>query len=108
MYGLSSLITTALAAASFVVGSPTLRAPSYAGYLISTFSDASPKVQFHLSNGNNALSYRFLNGGQPVLASTVGTRGVRDLFLTSNSARTQWYLIATGEAIRLPARMEEI
>lgn len=69
----------------------------YAGYLISTFSDPNPAVQMYLSNGNSPSNYTFLNGAQPVLASTVGTRGVRDIYLTSNSARTQWYIIATGK-----------
>ena len=73
------------------------RDESYVGYLISTFSDATPAVQFHLSNGNDAGSYSFLNGGQPVLTSTVGTKAVRDVFLAHNSARTAFYLIATGK-----------
>jgi hypothetical protein len=47
-------------------------ASTYTGYLISTFSDANPSVQFHLSNGNDATSFTFLNRGQPVLRSNVG------------------------------------
>jgi len=70
----------------------------YVGYLISTESDAVPKVQFHLSNGNNASSFSFLNHGQPVLNSTVGTRGIRDVFLAHDDARTHFYLLATGQA----------
>ncbi|KAI5360181.1 putative glycosyl hydrolase, five-bladed beta-propellor domain superfamily [Septoria linicola] len=70
-------------------------APQYAGYLISTFSDPNPAVQWWLSNGNDPGSYTFLNNGQAILPSTVGTRGVRDIFLTHNSARTKWFLLAT-------------
>ena len=73
------------------------RQTAFSGYLISTFSDANPKVQLYLSNGNSPTSFTKLNKGNAVLASTVGTKGVRDIFLTSNSARTQWYMIATGE-----------
>lgn len=72
------------------------RQPSYVGYLISTFSDANPKVQWYLSNGNSPTSFTKLNKGNPVLTSTVGTKAVRDVFLASNSARTQYYMIATG------------
>jgi Zn/Cd-binding protein ZinT len=74
------------------------RAESYVGYLVSTFSDVTPAVQFHLSKGNDAGSYTFLNKGQPVLKSTVGTKGVRDIFLAHDGARTKYYMIATGES----------
>jgi hypothetical protein len=72
------------------------RQSSYVGYLISTFSDANPKVQWYMSNGNSPTSFTKLNKGNPVLTSTVGTKAVRDVFLASNSARTQHYMIATG------------
>lgn len=67
----------------------------YVGYLISTFSDPTPQVQWHLSDGLDASSFRFLNNGQPVLESTVGMRGVRDIFLTTNTARSEYFIIAT-------------
>lgn len=83
----------------FITASPieaSKREVTYAGYLISTFSDASPKVEQYLSNGNSATKFVRLNKGNPILTSTVGTKAVRDVFLASNSARTQFYLIATG------------
>ncbi|KAI4861801.1 glycoside hydrolase family 43 protein [Hypoxylon rubiginosum] len=90
-----SLFTAALA--SVVAASPTAprQTSSYVGYLISTFSDAIPEVQFHLSDGTSATSFSFLNGGGPVLASSVGTKAVRDIFLATNSARSEYYLLAT-------------
>lgn len=95
-------ILTAVASAALVAANPVPRqATNYVGYLISTFSDANPKVQFHLSNGNSASSFKFLNKGQPVLTSTVGTKAVRDVFLTTNAARSEWYIIATGEYLDL-------
>ncbi|KAI1804011.1 glycoside hydrolase family 43 protein [Daldinia bambusicola] len=92
-----TLLATALASA--VVASPTVprQASNYVGYLVSTFSDANPRIQFHLSNGNSASSFKFLNKGQPVLASTVGTKAARDIFLATNSARSEWYLLATDK-----------
>ncbi|KAK0639968.1 hypothetical protein B0T16DRAFT_519187 [Cercophora newfieldiana] len=69
---------------------------TYVGYLISTFSDNNPAVQWHLSRGNDPGTYSMLNGGKPVLKSTVGTRAVRDVFLATNSARSEWFMICTG------------
>jgi hypothetical protein len=75
------------------------RAENYVGYLVSTFSDVTPAVQFHLSEGNDAGSYTFLNKGQPVLKSTVGTKGVRDVFLAHDNARKKYFMIATGISV---------
>lgn len=77
------------------------RATNYVGYLVSTFTDASPTVQFHLSKGNYPGSFYLLNKAQPIFASTVGTKGVRDLYLAHNSARTKFYLLATGMIIHM-------
>ncbi|KAH7275511.1 hypothetical protein NW759_007343 [Fusarium solani] len=68
---------------------------NYVGYLISTFSDPTPQVQWHLSDDDSASSFKFLNGGKPVLTSNVGTKGVRDIFLTTNAARSEYFIIAT-------------
>jgi Zn/Cd-binding protein ZinT len=96
---LSALAAITIPNASAAPASSSLqtRAESYVGYLVSTFSDVAPAVQFHLSKGNDAGSYTFLNKGQPVLNSTVGTKGVRDIFLAHDGARTKYYMIATGE-----------
>ncbi|KAI0183739.1 family 43 glycoside hydrolase [Xylaria flabelliformis] len=91
-----TLIITALMSA--VASSPIEigQTSNYVGYLVSTFSDASPQVQFYLSNGNSPTNFSFLNKGKPVLASTVGTKGVRDIFLATNAARSEYYILATG------------
>ncbi|KUI65416.1 hypothetical protein VM1G_00093 [Cytospora mali] len=90
-------LAVATALAVLASGSPYPRQTdeTYVGYLISTFTDAVPKVQQYLSNGNSASSFTFLNDGQPVLASTVGTKAVRDIFLAKNDDRTEFFLIAT-------------
>lgn len=96
---LSYTIAAAAAVVSLVTATPVQndkRQSSYVGYLISTFSDVNPKVQWYLSNGNSPTSFVKLNKGNPVLTSTVGTKAVRDVFLASNAARTQYYMIATG------------
>ncbi|KAJ4343940.1 hypothetical protein N0V95_006517 [Ascochyta clinopodiicola] len=95
---ISYSIAAATALSTFVSATPVhgeKRQSGYAGYLISTFSDVNPKVQWYLSNGNSPTSFTKLNKGNPVLISTVGTKAVRDVFLASNGARTQHYMIAT-------------
>lgn len=103
-----TLLATALSASSFAkaipADSPRPANSKYFGYLISTFSDPTPQVQWHLSDGNSASTFHFLNGGKPVLTSNVGTRGVRDIFLTTNTARSEFFTIATG---RLPKHFQE-
>lgn len=91
----TSATATAIPAAA--AAAAARQTSEYAGYLISTFTDADPRVQWHLSDGNSAASFSFLNGGSPVLGSTVGTTGVRDIYLATNSARSEFYLIATGK-----------
>lgn len=94
----SCSLAAATALLSFGAASPVeKRQSSYAGYLISTFSDVNPTVQWYLSNDNSPTNFSKINGGNPVLTSTVGTKAVRDVYLTSNGVRDQFYLIATGE-----------
>ena len=54
----------------------------------------------HLSNGNNALSYRALSldgtsSTQAILRSDVGTTGVRDSFIVPSQDGKKFWLIAT-------------
>ncbi|KAL4905548.1 hypothetical protein BDW74DRAFT_177918 [Aspergillus multicolor] len=69
--------------------------PEYAGYLLSTFTDANPAVYWYISSAEDPLAFKPLNGGDPVLSSTVGTRGTRDIFLTSNEGRSEYFIITT-------------
>src|SRR3569833_2537926 len=67
---LLELILAVLLAPS--VGASEQANSSYVGYLISTFSDKNPTVQWYLSKGNDPSTYSFLNKKQPILRSTVG------------------------------------
>ncbi|KAL4863068.1 hypothetical protein BDV12DRAFT_189940 [Aspergillus spectabilis] len=67
----------------------------YVGYLLSTFTDVNPQVFWYLSDAADPLAFTPLNGGNPVLGSTVGTQAVRDIFLTSNEERSEYFVIAT-------------
>jgi len=63
----------------------SIRAPrhgrEYVGYLyahVKRESAAGEQIYFALSDGNDPLHFHDLNGGKPVLYSTVGECGVRD------------------------------
>ena len=76
------------------------------------------KIYFAASNGNDALSWQELNGGEPVLSSTKGTTGLRDPFIMRSHDGDTFYLLATdlsigsgtgwGEAVRDGSRYLEI
>ncbi|RAH76574.1 arabinosidase [Aspergillus japonicus CBS 114.51] len=92
---ISSLFSaTALVAAATGAVLPRQDA-SYYGYLLSTFTDADPRVFWYLSTAENPLAFTALNGGSPVLESTVGTKAVRDVFLTANQEKSEYFVIAT-------------
>lgn len=72
--------------------------PSLVGYLGAIFLGADPYVYFYLSNGNDALTLKSLNKGQPILRPTVGTGGVRDPYLVQGGgaeAGRKWYIVGT-------------
>ncbi|TDC73422.1 family 43 glycosylhydrolase [Streptomyces hainanensis] len=74
-------------------------AEPYAGYLFTYFTGEGTadgeQVHFALSRGNDPLNWRELNGGNPVLTSTLGDLGVRDPFVIRSPAGDRFYLIAT-------------
>lgn len=75
------------------------QAPRYAGYLFVYFAgDATPdgeQIRFALSRGNDPLHWRELNGGRPVLTSTVGDKGVRDPYIVRAPGDDRFYILAT-------------
>ncbi|KAK0617303.1 glycosyl hydrolase [Immersiella caudata] len=74
------------------------RADPNAGYLGVFFLGADPYVYFYLSNGNNAVSMKALNRGQPIMRPTKGTGGVRDPTIIPGGgaeAGKKWYIIGT-------------
>ncbi len=72
------------------------------GYAFAYFtgdSIAGEKIHFAASQGNNALKWTELNGGQPALTSTLGTKGLRDPFLIRSPEGDKFFLIATDLSI---------
>ncbi|KAF4807443.1 hypothetical protein CGCSCA5_v013327 [Colletotrichum siamense] len=72
--------------------------PSLTGYLGAFFLGADPYVYLYLSNGNNAVSFRALNSGSPVIKPTKGTGGVRDPAIVEGGGAEKgkkWYIVGT-------------
>ncbi|KAK5633579.1 hypothetical protein RRF57_009293 [Xylaria bambusicola] len=77
-------------------------ADAYAGYAFAYFtgnSRAGEKIHLAASNGNNALNWVELNGEQPVLTSTAGTKGLRDPFILRSHDGSKFFLLATDLSI---------
>jgi hypothetical protein len=71
---------------------------AYAGYLYVHFKRETvdgEQLHFALSGGNDALHFDDLNGGKPVLCSTLGERGVRDPHIVRSHEGDRFYLVAT-------------
>lgn len=104
--GIRRFLTAALAAALVAAGLsstpvPEAAAATNAGYLFvyfrgEGFSDGE-QIYYELSKGNDPLNYTQLNGGKPVLASTVGTKGVRDPFIVRSPQGDKFYLMGTDQ-----------
>ena len=73
------------------------------GYLFVTFrGEATPRTeQIYFMVSESGRDWEALNGGQPVLLSTVGEEGVRDPFILRSPDNTHFYLIATDLSIHL-------
>ncbi|CCF32859.1 glycosyl hydrolase family 43 [Colletotrichum higginsianum] len=93
----------------------------FEGYAFSYFtgsSRAGENIFFAASEGNNALEWTELNGGQPAITSSYGTKGLRDPFLIRSPEGDTFYLIATdlsigsgtswGDAVRIGSRYLEV
>ncbi|KAH7305105.1 beta-xylosidase/Xylanase [Rhexocercosporidium sp. MPI-PUGE-AT-0058] len=97
------------------------RALSYEGYAFAYFtgnSIAGEKIYLAASKGNDALQWNELNKAQPILASTKGTKGLRDPFVIRSHEGDKFYLLATdlsigsgtswGDSVRIGSRYLEI
>lgn len=73
--------------------------PPYTGYLFAYFTGEGTadgeQIRYALSRGDDPLHWRELNGGRPVLTSTIGERGLRDPFLIRSPEGDRFFLLAT-------------
>ncbi|KAI1419770.1 glycosyl hydrolase [Xylaria sp. FL1777] len=77
-------------------------ADAYDGYAFLYFTGdtkAGENIYIAASNGNDALNWAELNGGQPVLTSTAGTKGLRDPFIIRSHDGSKFYVLATDLSI---------
>ncbi|KAI4683457.1 uncharacterized protein J4E88_004633 [Alternaria novae-zelandiae] len=75
---------------------------AFEGYAFAYFTGnslAGEKIYLAASEGNNALAWRELNNGEPVLASTEGTKGLRDPFVIRSPEGDRFFLLATDLSI---------
>ncbi|KAF7680574.1 glycoside hydrolase family 43 protein [Alternaria burnsii] len=93
----------------------------FEGYAFAYFTNntlAGEKIYLAASEGNNALGWTELNNGQPILASSEGTKGLRDPFVIRSPEGDRFYLLATdlsigsgtswGDAVRIGSLYLEI
>ncbi|ROT37600.1 Arabinanase/levansucrase/invertase [Sodiomyces alkalinus F11] len=93
-----------ISADGIVTRQPSINAQldPFEGYAFSYFTESSLRgenIFFAASVGNDALDWQELNGGEPVLRSEHGTRGLRDPFLIRSPEGDTFYLIATDLSI---------
>ncbi|KAI0115562.1 glycosyl hydrolase [Nemania sp. FL0031] len=77
-------------------------ADAYEGYAFAYFTGntkAGENIYLAASNGNDALDWVELNGGQPILTSTAGTKGLRDPFIMRSHDGSKFFLLATDLSI---------
>ncbi|WP_149824135.1 family 43 glycosylhydrolase [Streptomyces tailanensis] len=77
----------------------SIQRTGYAGYLFAYFTGEGTadgeQIRYALSRGNDALHWRELNAGKPVLSSTIGEKGLRDPFVIRSPEGDKFYMIAT-------------
>ncbi|MBB3112897.1 hypothetical protein FHS18_004999 [Paenibacillus phyllosphaerae] len=71
----------------------------YEGYAFTYFTGEGKsngeQIYFALSQGNDPLHWRELNGGAPAITSELGEQGLRDPFIIRSPEGDKFYLIAT-------------
>ncbi|MGW9414926.1 immunoglobulin-like domain-containing protein [Arthrobacter cupressi] len=81
---------------------PLPKAEAKEGYAFAYFTGndlAGENIYMAASRGNDALKWDELNGGKPVLNSSLGTKGLRDPFVIRSPEGDKFYLVATDLSI---------
>jgi len=91
------LLSACLVAAPAQPATPATTPATIGGYLFVTFKGERDALgeQIYFGLSHDGLHWRALNGGQPVLISPVGEKGVRDPYLLRSHDGTKFYLLAT-------------
>jgi hypothetical protein len=88
---------------AFLVFPVSLCVAAPAGYLFVTFKGEQTPLteQIYFALSKDGRRWEALNGGDPVLVSKLGEKGVRDPFIFRSHDNTKFYLIATDLSINL-------
>ncbi|MBO1329810.1 glycoside hydrolase family 43 protein [Streptomyces sp. VRA16 Mangrove soil] len=77
------------------------------GYLMVHFTgDSATGQQLYLAHSTDGLHWNDLNGGAPILRSTIGTKGVRDPALIRSPDGSRYWIIATDLCVRCGSTYE--
>ncbi|MGC9535997.1 glycoside hydrolase family 43 protein [Streptomyces sp. UG1] len=94
------LVAVGLFFTSQSLATPQRAAAADPGYLMAHFiGEGSTGQQMYLAHSADGLHWNDLNGGAPVLLSTVGTKGVRDPALVRSPGGDKYWIIATDLCI---------
>ncbi|WP_217211813.1 glycoside hydrolase family 43 protein [Streptomyces sp. AC550_RSS872] len=94
------LVAVGLFFTSQSLATPQRAAAADPGYLMLHFTgEGSNGQQMYLSHSADGLHWNDLNGGAPILRSTVGTKGVRDPALVRSPDGSKYWIIATDLCI---------
>lgn len=80
-------------------GASAVSQSTYEGYAFLYFTSSDEQIYLAASNGNDALSFKELNGGKPILSSTFGDKGVRDPFIMRSAEGDKFFILATDLCI---------
>jgi GH43 family beta-xylosidase len=95
---LLSLAAAVVLSGATSAAEPVAPAPAGEAYLFVYFTENTidgEKLRFAMSEGNNALQWKTLNDGRPMLQSSEGTRGLRDPFIMRSAEGDRFFLLAT-------------
>jgi hypothetical protein len=93
---LFALMVLMVASFTAVIASPAKALDPFTGYLLAHFIGESARgEQIYFAHSRDGLRWTDLNGGSPVLLSTVGTQGVRDPALVRSPAGDRYWIVAT-------------
>ncbi|RKT08252.1 hypothetical protein BX286_6340 [Streptomyces sp. 3211.6] len=105
MSALRARLSAILLAACLLFTSQALITPDRAaaadpGYLMLHFTgEGAAGQQMYLAHSTDGLHWNDLNGGAPILRSTIGTKGVRDPALVRSPGGDKYWIIATDLCI---------
>ncbi|QDS71976.1 hypothetical protein FKW77_001373 [Venturia effusa] len=82
-----------------LLASQAIAASIYTDYVFAFFTGENSadgeQIYLAVSNNNSPASWTLINGGKPVLTSTVGTKGVRDPTIVRSKDGSKFWILAT-------------